>query len=372
MKIAIDTFGCDHGKSGLGSYLLNFVNNIPADCEHSIELFGSELDRYIYKSEVEKTFASVSVPDKLKAEQKWHKRRINSFLLKKNYDVVVFPAVENVIPKKFKIKSIAVLNSIYSNTVRNLKHGAKKQFKKGLNRVNYIIASSQYIKDDLVKNGFDEKKIHVVYNGIDHKVFFPVLDTESEFVEIKPFAIKKPYFIYGSRLSGKEKKHIELIKAFNEFKKRTGAPHRLVLAGNDGEYSEEIKNAAYNSEYSSDIFITGFFPYESLPKLYTGATACIFPSVNEGVGLPILESMACGIPVLCSDQGALKEAGGDAPIYFNADDVSEISEKMELIVKDTELYKKKVDDCLSRANDFNWKSTVDETFRLIEELYKQN
>lgn len=372
MKIGIDTFGCDHGKSGLGNYLLNFINNIPADCGHSIELFGSELDRYIYKSEIEKTYVSVNVPDTLKAERKWHKRRIKAFLQKNNYDVVLYPAVENVIPKKFATKSIAVLNSIYSTTVKNLKHGERKQFKKGLERVHVIIASSQYIKDDLVQNGFDEKKIHVVYNGIDHKVFFPVLDTESEYVEIKPFAIKKPYFIYGSRLSGQEKKHIELIKAFNLFKKNTGLPHRLVIAGNDGDYSEEIKNAAYNSEYSSDIFITGFFPFESLPKLYSGATACVFPSVNEGVGLPILESMACGIPVLCSNAGALKEAGADAPVYFNSDDVEEVAAKMKLIVEDNNLYKQKVDDCLNRANHFNWKSTVDETFKIIEDLYNQN
>ena len=221
----------------------------------------------------------------------------------------------------------------------------------------------------MVKNGFDEKKIFVVYNGIDHKMFFPSLDTDSEFVEIKPFAIKKPYFIYGSRLSGKEKKHIELIKAFNLFKKNTGYPHRLVLAGNDGDYSEEIKQAAYNSEYSSDIFITGYFPFESFAKLYTGSSACIFPSENEGVGLPILESMACGIPVLCSSKGALKEAGGDAPIYFDSNNIEEIAANMQLIVDNKEVYQNKVDAGLNRANKFNWKSTVDETFKLIEKLF---
>lgn len=369
MKIAFDTFGCDHGKSGLGSYLINFVNNIPADCPYKIELFGSEIDRYTYKSEVEKTYVSVNIPDTLKAEQKWHKTRMNLFLMKSDYDVVIFPAPENVLPVKFYKKSVVVLNSIYSVTVNNLKRGKRKLFKKGLERVDVIIASSQYIKNDLVKNGFDEKKIFVVYNGIDHKMFFPSLDTDSEFVEIKPFAIKKPYFIYGSRLSGKEKKHIELIKAFNLFKKNTGYPHRLVLAGNDGDYSEEIKQAAYNSEYSSDIFITGYFPFESFAKLYTGSSACIFPSENEGVGLPILESMACGIPVLCSSKGALKEAGGDAPIYFDSNNIEEIAADMQLIVDNKEVYQNKVDAGLNRANKFNWKSTVDETFKLIEKLF---
>lgn len=368
MKIAIDTFGCDHGKSGLGSYLINFINNIDENCPHSIELFGLELDRYTYKSQIEKTYVSVNILDNAKAERKWHKRKIKRFMKKSDYDVVIFPAFENVLPTKFKKKSVAVLSSIYSVASQNMKHKLKKRFKKGLKNIDLIIASSQYIKDDLVKNGFDEKKIFVVYDGIDHKVFFPSLNTDSEFVEIKPFAIKKPYFIYGSRLSGKEKKHIELIKAFNLFKKMTGYPHRLVLAGSDGEYSSQIKEAAYNSEFSSDIFITGYFPFESFSKLYTGSTACIFPSVNEGVGLPILESMACGIPVLCSNKGALKEAGGDAPIYFNSDDIEQMASNMKIIVDDKNIYQEKVNMGLSRANSFNWQSTVTQTFNLIETL----
>lgn len=371
MKIAIDTFGCDHGKSGLGSYLLNFIANIPTDIPYEIELFGPEVDRFTYKSAVETTFSSINVADTLKAERKWHKRKIKKFLKKTNYDLVIYPAVENVIPKKITTKAIAVMNSIYSLLKEDTKRKYIKRLKKGLEKVDLIIASSNYIKADLVKNGFDEKKIAVVYNGIDHKVFFPSLDLESEFVEISPFAIKRPYFIYGSRLSGPEKKHIELIEAFNLFKKNTGYPHRLVLAGNDGEYSEKIKNAAYNSEFASDIFITGFFPRESFSKLYAGATACVFPSINEGVGLPVLESMACGIPVLCSSSGALKEVGGDAPIYFDSDNVAEMSLDLRLIVENTELNKNKVDAGLERANHFNWNETVKQTFDLVAKVLNQ-
>lgn len=368
MKIAIDTFGCDHGKSGLGSYLFNFINNIPADLPHSIELFGPEVDRYIYKSAIEKTFTSVSIPDTLKAERKWHKRKIKKFLRQQNYDLVIYPAVENVIPKKITTKAIAVMNSIYSVLKEDTKRKYIKRLKNSLEKIDLIIASSNFIKEDLVKNGFEESKIAVVYNGIDHKVFFPSLDVDSEYVEVSPFAIKRPYFIYGSRLSGEEKKHIELIKAFNLFKKNTDYPHRLVLAGADGAYSEQIRNAAYNSEFASDIFITGFFPHESFSKLYAGASACVFPSVNEGVGLPILESMACGIPVLCSASGALKEVGDDAPIYFDSDNIDEIAKDLQLIVEDSELNKNKVDACLKRANHFNWNETVVQTFKLIEKV----
>lgn len=374
MKIAIDTFGCDHAKSGWGSYLYYFIKNIPSDSKfkHSYELFGSEIDRYTYTSEVEKTFQSVNIKDDLKTEQRWHRHWVDAFIRKNNYDLVIYPAVEKVIPGRFSTPSIAVMNSILSVVKKNSSFKIRHQLQKGLENVQCIIAPSQYIKNDLIANKIDAEKIHVIYNGIDHKLFFPSSDIDTEYVEIKPFAIKRPYFIYGSRLSGPEKKHIELIRAFNIFKKETDSPIRLVLAGNDGEWSDKIKKEAYESDYSSDIFITGYFPHESFSKLYAGATACIFPAVNEGVGLPILESMACGIPVLCSDSGALPEVGADAPIYFNSDDVNDIAQKMKQIVQDKKLYQEKVDAGLKRANHFNWDSTVINTISIAEELFKKN
>lgn len=369
MKIGIDTLGCEHSKSGFGSYLLYFLKNIPADSPYEFELFGSELDRYVYSSEKEKTFVSVKLSDNLKAEQRWHKSKICKFVKKQKYDLIIFPAVENVIAeKKLSAKSIAVMSSIYSNVIRNSRKN-KHQIKKGLTNCTLIIAATNFIKQDLINNGFSPDKIQVVYNGIDHKLFFPSIQDESEYVEIKPFAIKRPYFIYGSRLSGQDKKHIELIKAFNLFKKNTNNPHRLVLVGNDGDYSEEIRKEAYNSDYASDIFLTGYFPLESFSRLYAGATACVFPSVNEGIGMPVLEAMACGIPVLCSNGGALTEVGGDVPLYFDSDNIKMIADFMQQIIDDKKLAKEKSEASLSRASLFNWEETVQKTLSLAKNLF---
>ena len=87
---------------------------------------------------------------------------------------------------------------------------------------------------DLISLGIQSEKIDVIYNGLDHSYFYPHTELEGETVNISPFSIKRPFFIYASRLSGPEKKHIELIKAFSMFKKKTGLPHRLVLAGSEG------------------------------------------------------------------------------------------------------------------------------------------
>lgn len=372
MKIAVDTFGCEHGKSGFGSYLINFISHLPENVPFDFELFGSELDRYTYKSEKEFSFSSIDIDDSLRAEKRWHKHKIHSFLKKKKYDLVIFPAIENVFPVKFKTKSVAVVNSILSNILKQNGKRSFRRIKKGLLNVDFIIAASDFLKKDLISNDIPENKIHVIYNGIDHKKFFPSLDLESEFVEIKPFAIKKPYFVYGSSLSSEDKKHIQLIKAFEIFKDRTNAPHRLVISGNDGDYSEIVHKAAYNSKYSCDIFITGYIPHDSFAQINSGASACVFPSINEGVGLPILEAMACGIPICCSVSGALKEIGDDVPFYFDSDNLVQIADCLEQVEKNEPLCKKKITKGLERSKQFSWDYTVQETLRCINNLLKIN
>lgn len=365
MKIGIDALGCDHGQGGCGAYLLNFIKNIPKASQCEFELFGLEIDRYTFTADKEINFTSVRLDDNLKAIRRWHKRGLKKFCRKNKYDIVLFPAAAVVLPGKIKTKSVLIMNGTLS-AIENKRE--RKIFRKALLRSSLIIAASQYVKDELEASGFDTNNIKVIHSGIDHKVFFPLADIDSEFVDIKPFAIKRPYFIYSSRLSSETKKHLELIKAFEIFKERTNAPHRLVLAGSDGNYTEVIHKAVYDSEYASEILIIGHFPQESLQKLYCGSTACVFPAVNEGVGLPVIEAMACGVPVLCSNQGALVEMAGMAPLYFNSDDIEEIALDMQKIVEDKDLSSLMIQKGYEVSRRIKWENTVKETLATIKEI----
>ena len=368
MRIGIDTLGGDHGRSGFGSYIFYFISNLPADSDFEIELFGTEEDRYTYTSGTEIPYSAIKLLETPKALRHWYKYHANRFIKKHKYDIVLYPSASKMLPKKFRHHTaVAIINSIMSSEIAGKSGKEKRQLKKGILNAHKIIASSKFIKDDLVKLGISEEKITVIHNGIDHKLFFPMADLlEGETVDVKPFAIKRPYFVYGSTLSSPEKKHIELIKAFELFKNNTGLPHRLVLAGNDGAYAEAIHKAAFDSPYASDIFLTGFFPHENFARLYAGAEACIFPSVNEGVGLPILEAMACGIPVLSSEKGALKEIGGTAPLYFDSDDIDQLATNMQKVVEDKELRDNMITDSIMWAKEFNWEDTVKETLATIK------
>ena len=380
MKIGIDTFGCDHGQSGIGSYLSSVLNPLTSNFpDMQWTLFGHETDRYTWKYNDDVTFLGQSIKDSVHAEKNWHVFKCPSFVKKNSFDAVLYSAGARMLPHKFNVPGIAVVNDIVSKLYTSQNDPSLKSLmKKGLARVNCIIAPSQYVKKDLEKNGFNPRRIEVIHNGINHELFHPEDDFQSmenensDMVDIKPFAIKKPYFIYASSLTSAEKKHIELIKAFSLFKKRTGLPHRLVLAGADGPYSNEVHTQAFNSSAASDIFITGYFPHESFPELYRNAEACVFPSVNEGIGLPVLEAMATGLPVLCSKQGALGELAGNNALFFDSDNIEDIAQALEKIVADTELRKKLSQDGISWTKRFSWEKTAEMTKNVIVQVVEGN
>lgn len=371
MKFGIDTFGCDHGRSGIGSYFSSIAQHFHDSDEVKFELFGAEIDRYTYARENNLSFESIILPDTPKAVKFWHKYLCNRFAKKQKYDAILFPAASNALPVHFRVPSVAVVNDIVINLFNNKGFYERFFLKRSLKKVKKIIAASQYIKKDLKRIGIKPEKIVVIHNGIDHSLFYQSDLLENDAVEINPFSIKRPYFIYSSTMSSPLKRHKELIKAFELFKQNTGFPHRLVLAGGEGEYFEEVKKASLESVFASDIFLTGYFPHETFPQLYSGAEACVFPSDIEGVGLPVLEAMATGVPVACSKAGALSEVAGEKAVLFDSKNVNEIAEAMTKIATDKKLRKRLVSEGIEWAKKFSWEKTANETISVLESLVEK-
>ena len=372
MKIGIDTFGCDHGRSGIGSYIHSLVRNLP-DSDLEIDLFGPELDRYTYSSGLESvTYTGVHVSDSLLAERFWHITSFSQFARKQKYDAVLFPGGVNLLPLSFDIPSVVVIQDILSDTYRNSDDGLMTGLlKRQLKKAHRIIAASRFIRDDLVNLHIPESRITVIHNGIDTNLFYPRPQDSKEAVLIHPFSIRRPYIIYASRVAYPSKCHVELIQAFTLFKKKTGAPHRLVLAGGDSVNAEVVHREVIKSPVASDILLTGYFPHQNLPELYSAADACIFPSASEGVGLPVLEAMACGVPVACARSGALPEIAGENALYFDQTNPEEIALVIERLVRtstgETDALR---EDIISKGSkwiqEFDWKKCASDTVSCIE------
>ncbi|MEL3905443.1 MAG: glycosyltransferase family 1 protein [Treponema sp.] len=376
MKIGINTFGCDHGRSGIGAYILSLVHNLPKT-EHKIQLFGHELDKYTYTSGVEGIqFAGVSISDTLFAEKTWHNLFFNNFARKQKYDIALFPSGTKVLPIRLETPAVLVMQNILNDSSAGgfgSITGLMSKFM--LKPVKGIISPSRYIKTNLLNCGIAEEKIKVIHNGIDTKLFYPRNLQKEDALMIKPFAIRRPYIMYASRIIHPEKRHIELIEAFGIFKQKTKAPHRLVIAGADGERSEQVHQAVLRSPVASDILLTGYFPHENLPLLYSAADLCVFPSSVEGVGLPVIEAMACGIPTACAQAGALPEIAGSCTSYFDQNNPEEMAAVISGLINDAAgensgRRQTLIDEGIEWVKQYSWKKTAEETLDYLEEAGK--
>lgn len=371
MRIGVNAFGCNHGRSGAGSYLLSLVNNLPQS-EFKFSLFGHELDRYTYTSSLDGVnFNGIDIKDTDFSERFWHKTSLNPFIKKQKYDAVLYVSGLRLLPMTFNVPSILVIQE----APENLQGLAKIRMRSVFNQVSGTIVPSKYVRKALLNLGVPPDKICVIHNGINDELFKPCGLKNGETVLVQPFSIRRPYIIYASRLANSSKCHVQLIKAFAVFKKKSGAPHRLVIAGAEGESSSAVHAEVLNSPYSSDILLTGYFPHENLPKLYSAADLSIFPSRNEGSGLPVIEAMACGVPTACSNEGALPEIAGEASLYFNSENPEEIAETILRLIdtpENAECRNKLITAGSEWIKKYSWKKTAEETIGYITSCLKRS
>lgn len=230
-------------------------------------------------------------------------------------------------------------------------------------RADKIITISETTKQDIIKYFPRAKnKIKVIYLGYDHSSFQPI-KSEDKKIFIDQHEYPDKFLLYIGRLENK-KNILNLIKAYQ----KTSRKWPLVLAGRPGNYGyREIEDLAKSKDLIGDLMLLGYVSQNNYPKLMASASAFVFPSKFEGFGLPVLEAMASGVPVLCSNISALKEIAQDAALYFDPDNIEDIAEKIENIFTDQEQRSSLIDKGLIRAKDFSWAKSAEETLKYILE-----
>ncbi len=373
MKVGIDSFACSGGRSGVGIYLYQLLKNFPRD-RGSLELFGWEFDRYAYSEAAEDIpYMAQGARSGTLSNSLWHIIKYPDFVRRQGYDVAFFPAADRRLPRRSPCPSIGTVHDMaaYCGPRANRAHlGAllRLVFPDSLRHLSTVIAVSQWVKKELVEVArVEASKIHVIPNGIDRSAFYPRPRGDEKVLLIQPFSFRRPYVLYAARLDHPVKNHVRLIDAFTIFKEKTHYPHRLVLAGSDSHRAGKIKKYAASSKYSHDIFFTGHFPRQSLPELYTGADFVVLPSLYEGFGMGVLEAMASGVPVCCSDSASLPEVAADAALYFNPYDSEDMADKMIKLTSDRDCYRDCIRKGLAQAQHYSWDRCAQATYDLIKE-----
>lgn len=232
-------------------------------------------------------------------------------------------------------------------------------------RAKIIIADSYSTKNDIMKfMGIEDSKIHVVYLAPDKK--FRILDkNEINLSTLEKYGINKNFILSVGTIEPR-KNFKTLIRAFDLFKEKNkiAKTYKLVIVGKTGWKSEETFEAYNNSKNKKDIIFTGEIPDDDLLQLYNCASLFVYPTIFEGFGLPILEAMACGIPVIASNTSSIPEILNHDNLLFNPFDENEISRKINNILSTPHLREEIRDLCIKEVSKFSWQKTALDTFRV--------
>lgn len=228
-------------------------------------------------------------------------------------------------------------------------------------RSDRVITVSHHTRDDLMKDlGLPREKITVVYNGIDTVGVRPAVSQRAR-------RFTDPFLLYVGRFDP-YKNVVGLIRAFNRFCRGRDDNPRLILAGHlDPRYPEAIEAVKELGLESRITFLNGTGEDE-LIQLYSDARILILPSLYEGFGLPPLEAMACGTPVIVSDRGSLPEVVGDAGLIIDPDREDSIAGAIERLWDSETLRLELREKGLRRAKEFSWEETARGTLKVYETL----
>lgn len=369
MKIAIDATVLPEKMGGAGIYVLNLIK-VLSKIDRKNKYFIFIEKRNIKKFKLGDNFHLIGIKSMPRSLRLLWEQIVFPFLLRR-YKIEVLHSPRYTIPLlRFAWKSVVTFHDLLFLLFPK-KHNVLKRFFYGrmlpiaAKKAERIIAVSSATKKDIAKLlNIPSEKIEVINLGIDSS-YHPI-----EKKELQDFRRKEEIFgsfiLYVGTLK-KRKNVLNIIKAYKKIKEKK-IKEKLVIVGNkSGEY-QNIYKTVKNLGLKKDVFFTGYVDEKLLPFYYNSASLFIYPSLYEGFGLPVLEAMASGTPVITSNVSSLPEVAGDAALLVNPHDVEEMAEMMQKVLNNEELQEKMREKGLKRAKLFSWERCARETLNLYKEI----
>ncbi len=231
-------------------------------------------------------------------------------------------------------------------------------------KARHIITVSEFTRQTIIeKYDIMPQKITAIYHGI--SPIFKAVCNKKMIVSIRQKYGLPDQFVFFPANPWPHKNHARLFDAVNLLRQDYHTTVQLVLSGVWADKSG-LSRLIARAGLANQVHLLGYLPYKELPALYTAASALVFPSLFEGFGLPALEAMACGCPVICSNTTSLPELVGDAAILIDPVDVAQIAEAIYNVLHDQSLRKSLVEKGLLQAKRFTWKNAARQTVAVYE------
>jgi len=277
-----------------------------------------------------------------------------------------------IVPPKVSGKTIVTVHDMvykaFPETVRGrTRYMLETGLKRSMKRADLIVTDSQFSRSEILKYFPQcEEKLRVVPCGVDRTRFHPVDNPVRIEETTKSLGIDREYFLYLGTLEPRKNLR-RLAVAYNEFRKGKAEYPCLVLAGGKGWLNEDLMKTIKDLDLESDIKIVSYVPEEHICTLMSGALAFVFPSIYEGFGMPPLEAMACGVPVLTTHTASLPEVVGDSALICDPYNIEQICDCLEKLYRESNLRRDLSAASLKRARMFSWENAA----AILYDVYKE-
>ncbi|WP_053240438.1 glycosyltransferase family 4 protein [Pyrobaculum islandicum] len=296
-------------------------------------------------------------------------------LMKTKLDVIHFTEFLPSLTPSFYISSVRKILTIY-DLIPSLFRYLPTDYilkwrlllKRVVKKVDMIITVSKNTLNDCVKYlQCPSEKIRVIYPGVDN-IFKPLTRKEKAKEVIKTkYGVEPPFILYVGTLE--PRKNVErLIASYYILKKKMGIKHRLILVGKKVWMYNTIFNLISKLGLSNQVVYIGYVDREDLPLFYNLADVFVYPSLYEGFGIPPLEAMACGTPVVTSNTSSLPEVVGNAALTVDPYNIDQLVQAIHLIISDEGVRKELSKRGIEQAQKFSWEKAAQETLKVYTEV----
>jgi glycosyltransferase involved in cell wall biosynthesis len=372
MKILIDGRGIK--KTGIGRYIENTLREILlVDNKNDYVLLVKPEDKNTIKLKADNL-------EMIDADIEWFGLKEQTELLKLineiKPDLVHFTNFN--LPVAYKGKFVITIHDLTLLHFKNYRSSlASKVFYKikdqvmrnlvlrqGIGRASTVIVPTEYVKDDVAKTFKTRKnKITVTYEAVDKDFSTPAINLEKN-------GINKPFVLYVG--NAYPHKNLErMVLAFGKLITKYLLDYQLVIAGKKDSFHDSLEQAIADANLQDRVVFPGFVSDRELAGLYKNAKLYVFPSLSEGFGLPPLEAMAHGLPVASSNATCLPEVLGDAAVYFDPRNVSDMANAMLSVLTDEKLAKDLIKKGHTQAKKYSWKKTAKQTLDIYEKALRK-
>jgi glycosyltransferase involved in cell wall biosynthesis len=285
----------------------------------------------------------------------------------RQYDLLLSPTTHGSFLLRNQIITIHDLLSLrYNNISFHQRIYFKYLLPQLVSKAKLIVTVSETTKKDIIQFlKCPESKIKVVYNGYEHTRYFMVREKTS--IILGKHGVKDYLLAVGPTYP--HKNFERLLDAYKNLPPAAKQNHPLVIAGGKRKYEAHLKQYVKKIGLENEVHFLGYAPIELMPSLYREAIALVFPSLYEGFGIPLLEAMACGCPILSSNVSSMPEVCGDAALYFDPLNTTAITEAMEAVIKDEDLRNTLKQKGLAQCSKFSWQQTAVSLKQIIENQF---